>query len=89
MKRTLVQDIYATMDYFPEVIKELLLNSRKMGLQELNKHICALSQEEREIMFNLAEVEDNDKGPSKKDFSWGEWQGVLLSLPHLVFIMLF
>ena len=62
---------------------------RKIGPQELNKHICALSQEEREIMFDLAEVEDNDKGPSKKDFSWGEWQGVLLSLPHLVFIALF
>ena len=62
---------------------------RKMGPQELNKHIHALSQEEWEIMFNLAEVEDNDKGPSKKDFSWGEQQGVLLSLLHLVFIMLF
>ena len=40
-----------------------------MGPQELNKHIHALSQEEREIMFDLAEVEDNDKGPSEKDFS--------------------
>ena len=59
---------------------------RKMGPQELNKHIHALSQEEWEIMFNLAEAEDNDKGPSKKDFSWGEQQGMLLSLPHLVFI---
>ena len=62
---------------------------RKMGPQELNKHICTLSQEEWEIMFDLAEVEDNDKGPSEKDFSWGEQQGVLLSLPHLVFIVLF
>ena len=62
---------------------------RKMGPQELNKHIHALSQEEWEIMFDLAEVEDNDKGPSKKDFSWGEWLGVLLSLLHLVFITLF
>ena len=62
---------------------------RKMGPQELNKHICALSQEEREIMFDLAEAEDNNKGPSEKDFSWGERQGVLLSLPHLVFITLF
>ena len=42
---------------------------RKMGPQELNKHIHALSQEEREIMFDLAEVEDDDKGPSEKDFS--------------------
>ena len=40
-----------------------------MGPQELNKHIRTLSQEEQEIMFNLAEAEDNDKGPSKKDFS--------------------
>ena len=62
---------------------------RKMGPQELNKHIRALSQEEQEIMFNLAEAEDNDKGPSEKDFSWGERPGVLLSLPHLVFIALF
>ena len=42
---------------------------RKMGPQELNKHIHTLSQEEQEIMFDLAEVEDNDKGPSEKDFS--------------------
>ena len=62
---------------------------KKIGPQELNKHICVLSQEEQEIMFDLAEVEDNDKGPSKKDFSWGERLGVLLSLPHLVFIVLF
>ena len=62
---------------------------KKMGPQELNKHICALSQEEQEIMFDLAEAKVNDKGPSKKDFSWGEWQGVLPSLPHLVFITLF
>ena len=62
---------------------------KKMGPQELNRHIHTLSQEEWEIMFDLAEVEDNDKGPSKKDFSWGEQPGVLLSLPHLVFIALF
>ena len=40
-----------------------------MGPQELNKLIHALSQEEWEIMFDLAEAEDNDKGPSEKDFS--------------------
>ena len=60
-----------------------------MGPQELNKYIRTLSQEEWEIMFDLAEAEDNDKGPSKKDFSWGKRLGVLLSLLHLVFITLF
>ena len=88
------------MDYLPKVIKEAFTQAnnafnrkpdapKKMGPQELNKHIHALSQEEWEIMFDLAEVEDNNKGPSEKDFSWGEQLGVLLSLLHLVFIMLF
>ena len=61
---------------------------KKLEPQELNKYIRALTNEECELMFNLAEADDNDKGPIK-DFWSGELQGVLQSLPHLVLIMLF
>ena len=41
---------------------------KKLGPQELNKYIRALTNKEHELMFDMAEANDNDKGPNEKDF---------------------
>ena len=50
---------------------------KRLGPQELNKYIQALTNEECELMFDMAEADDNDKRPFEKDFWSGELQGVL------------
>ena len=42
---------------------------KKPGPQEINKMIQALTTEERNEMFDLAEKDDVEKGPSEWDFS--------------------
>ena len=50
---------------------------KKLGPQKLHKYIQALTNEEHELMFDMAESDDNDKGPIEKDFWSRELQGVL------------
>ena len=42
---------------------------KKPGPREINKMIQALTIEEREEMFNIAERSDEEKGPKERDFS--------------------
>ena len=41
---------------------------KRLGPQELNKYIQALTNKECELMFDMAKANDNDKGPIEKDF---------------------
>ena len=43
--------------------------TKKPGPQEINKMICALTIEERDEMFAIAEANEEEKGPNEKDFS--------------------
>ena len=74
-----MQDAHAIIkDYLPTVTKEHLLElimlnrkpdaPKKLGPQELNKYIRALTNEEHELMFDMAEADNNDKGHIEKDF---------------------
>ena len=45
---------------------------KKPGPREINKMIQALTTKERNEMFNLAERDDEEKGPKEQDFSQGE-----------------
>ena len=42
---------------------------KKPGPQEINKMIRALTIEERDEMFAIAEADEEEKGPNEKDFS--------------------
>ena len=42
---------------------------KKPGPQEINKMIRALTIEERDEMFTIAEADEEEKGPNEKDFS--------------------
>ena len=42
---------------------------KKPGPQEINKMMQALTTEERNEMFDLAERDDEEKGPKERDFS--------------------
>ena len=42
---------------------------KKPGPREINKMIQALTTEERDEMFDLAERSDKEKGPKEQDFS--------------------
>jgi hypothetical protein len=42
---------------------------KKPGPREINKMIRALTIEERDEMFEMAEADDEDKGPKEKDFT--------------------
>ena len=50
---------------------------RKLGPQELNKYVWALTNKEHKLMFDMAKANNNDKGPIEKDFWSRELQGVL------------
>ena len=41
---------------------------KKAGPREINKMIRALTVEERDEMFAMAEADDEEKGPKEKDF---------------------
>ena len=41
---------------------------KKPGPREINKMIRALTVEERDEMFAMAEADDEEKGPKEKDF---------------------
>ena len=54
---------------------------KKPGPHEINKYICALNAEERDTLWDIAEEDDDKKGPNEKDFIWGElgrWQSLRL-----------
>ena len=48
---------------------ETRTRSRNQGQQEINKMIRALTIEERDEMFVIAEAGEEEKGPNEKDFS--------------------
>ena len=43
--------------------------TKKPGPQEINKMICVLTIKERDEMFEIAEADEEEKGPFEKNFS--------------------
>jgi len=41
---------------------------KKPRPHEINKYICALNAEERDTLWDIAEEDDDKKGPNEKDF---------------------
>ena len=55
---------------YSEEQQSILKHERKKpGPQESNKMICALTIEERDKMFEIAEADEGEKGLFEKDFS--------------------
>jgi hypothetical protein len=42
---------------------------KKLAPKDINRHIKALTAEERDELFDIAEEDDGEKGPKEKDFS--------------------